>query len=246
MGQLHAFDGLTLKEIWNDPELERFAKFNPPTIADGKVFRPVWAHYSVMDTQPVGQNPAPTPLSQGKVVVYGLSDQGHMASRLQAQPRHLGGGWDPARRYTIRELLARLGGAGVLAMPLGEEVELRDERRGRRQDFTGTISSARQRVSSRAVANLGRPTFHHPPRSVVEVRASIFWSEETGAHVVVGEILEEYLRRGGARGQLGYPIASETDTDDCHGRISRFEYGAIVWDAQNGAKIHLHDQSSGP
>ncbi|WP_190858548.1 hypothetical protein, partial [Actinomadura sp. RB99] len=51
-GILHAFDALTLRELWNDPQPELFAKFNPPTIADGKVFRPVFAQYEI-PAQPV-------------------------------------------------------------------------------------------------------------------------------------------------------------------------------------------------
>ncbi|MCC5481049.1 LGFP repeat-containing protein, partial [Streptomyces barringtoniae] len=242
MGQLHAFDGLTLREIWNDPELERFAKFNPPTVADGKVFRPVWAHYNLMDTRPPGQNPAPTVAGQGKVVVYGILDQQRTAAQVEAQRMRLRGGWDPAHRWTIGELRARLGGAGLLARPLGEEITLDDERRGKRQDFVGTISSDRQRVSSRAVVELGRSTFHHPPRNVVEILTSVFWTEETGAHLVLGEIREEYLRQGGPAGRLGYPIASESSSQDPGGRVSSFECGEIVWDPQAGAETRLHDQ----
>jgi hypothetical protein len=45
-GVLHAFDALTLKELWSDKmddardEIGYFAKFVPPTIADGKLFIP--------------------------------------------------------------------------------------------------------------------------------------------------------------------------------------------------------------
>src|SRR5262249_10582999 len=46
-GKLVAFDALTLKDIWQDLMPEWFAKFNPPTIADGKVLRPVFAQYKV-------------------------------------------------------------------------------------------------------------------------------------------------------------------------------------------------------
>ena len=45
---------------------------------------------------------------------------------------------------------------------------------------------------------------------------------------MIGEIRDAYLLQGGPAGRLGYPIASETDTDDCHGRISRFEHGEIA------------------
>ena len=68
-GHLVAFDAMTLKELWRDPQLERFAKFNPPTIADGKVFRPVFAKY---DSKNQGDAPIPDPRAPGKVVVYGL------------------------------------------------------------------------------------------------------------------------------------------------------------------------------
>jgi hypothetical protein len=43
---LHAFDAVTLQELWNDKQNEPrdgvgyFAKFVPPTIANGKVFVP--------------------------------------------------------------------------------------------------------------------------------------------------------------------------------------------------------------
>lgn len=35
-----------------------------------------------------------------------------------------------------------------------------------------------------------------PPRRPVPVSASIYWSQDAGAHVVLGEIRDEYLRRG--------------------------------------------------
>jgi hypothetical protein len=58
-GTLVAFDARTLVELWRDPIPESFAKFCPPTIADGKVIRPTFAN-----------NRAPG--YPGKVVVYGL------------------------------------------------------------------------------------------------------------------------------------------------------------------------------
>jgi hypothetical protein len=148
-------------------------------------------------------------------------------------------------RWTIRELIERLGHRGVLATPLGEEIELTDERGGRRRDFMGTVTSPRQRVSVRRAAELSTPTFHHSSQNRVHVRASVFWSTETGAHIVMGEIREAYLHHGGPAGQLGYPIASETDTDDCRGRVSRFQHGEIVWDAKTGAQVRPRDRSTG-
>jgi hypothetical protein len=43
-GTLIAFDAKTLIELWRDPIPETFAKFCPPTIADGKVIRVTFAN----------------------------------------------------------------------------------------------------------------------------------------------------------------------------------------------------------
>src|SRR5215471_9449525 len=42
-GVLVAFDAMTLKELWRDDDDIAYAKFMPPTIAGGKVFRPTFA-----------------------------------------------------------------------------------------------------------------------------------------------------------------------------------------------------------
>ncbi len=42
-GRLVALDALSLKELWRDDDDIGFAKFNPPTVAGGKVFRPTFA-----------------------------------------------------------------------------------------------------------------------------------------------------------------------------------------------------------
>jgi hypothetical protein len=57
-GTLVAFDATTLAELWRDPVPESFAKFCPPTVADGKVIRATFAsdvHHGVA----------------GKIIVYG-------------------------------------------------------------------------------------------------------------------------------------------------------------------------------
>jgi hypothetical protein len=237
---MHAFDGLTLSELWADLQEERFAKFNPPTIADGKVFRPVFSQYSYNDTQPGGSNPAPARVGPGKVVVYGLS---HHIDRLPPpmQVRRWAGGSDPVPLSTIAELTQRLGGMAALAEPLGDELEIGDERSGRRRDFRAMVTNRSQRVPSRALLDGADPTCHKPPRRTVELQASIFWSEATGAHAVAGEIRDEYLRLGGPTGRLGYPVAPETDTADRRGRVSRFEGGEIVWDPDTGAEASLSE-----
>ncbi len=71
------------------------------------------------------------------------------------------------------------------------------------------------------------------------VVSSIFWTAETGACVVTGEIREHYLRNSGPTGELGYPVSDETDTADGTGRVSYFENGYIIWDSQHGATMRL-------
>jgi hypothetical protein len=56
-------DGRTLAELWRDPGAVLFAKFCPPTVADGKVFRPSFA--------PNGPDNAY--IGPASIVVYGLT-----------------------------------------------------------------------------------------------------------------------------------------------------------------------------
>jgi hypothetical protein len=55
----------TLVELWRDSSPVLFAKFCPPTVADGKVFRPTFA--------PNGPPPNNAYIGPGKVLVYGLT-----------------------------------------------------------------------------------------------------------------------------------------------------------------------------
>ncbi len=63
MGRLMAFDALTLQELWRDESDVPFAKFIPPTIADGKVFRVTGSDNNVDGT--------PNPSGNGHLLVYG-------------------------------------------------------------------------------------------------------------------------------------------------------------------------------
>jgi hypothetical protein len=225
---LVAFDALSLNEIWRDHTPEWFAKFNPPTIADGKVFRPVFAQYAV-PPQDHDDGSAPSVLGPGKVIVYGLLNAPHSGT----SQHHWGswrGGRDPEPRFSISEKWQRHGGSGALAHPVGEEIELGDTRGGRRRDFEGWVAI------SRGVAEV---SCHRPPTQSKPVFASIYWSEATGAHIVRGEIRDEYLRQGGHASELGYPIADEGGTADGKGRVSYFECGEIVWYPDTGAETRV-------
>ena len=68
---------------------------------------------------------------------------------------------------------------------------------------------------------------------------SIYWTPQTGANVVVGEIRSKWAELGWERSFLGYPTTDETDFPD-GGRANAFEHGSIYWWTDVGA-IELND-----
>jgi uncharacterized protein with LGFP repeats len=66
--------------------------------------------------------------------------------------------------------------------------------------------------------------------------ASIYWTPQTGAFEVHGDIRIHYGRKGGHRGFLRYPVTDETGTPDGVGRFNHFEGGSIYWTPRTGAK----------
>jgi uncharacterized protein with LGFP repeats len=64
---------------------------------------------------------------------------------------------------------------------------------------------------------------------------TIFWSRNTGPHVVRGEILKRYLSLGGP-GLLGYPTGDDTAATVNPGYYTDFQGGAIYWSAATGAR----------
>lgn len=61
-------------------------------------------------------------------------------------------------------------------------------------------------------------------------RGSIYWTNDTGAQLVVGAIRDKWASLGWERSWLGYPISDETEfTEADDGRISVFQNGAIYW-----------------
>lgn len=68
-GRLVAFDALTLETLWNDDDpTVGFAKFCPPTVAGGKVFRAAFVRKHFI---------APAGTDKGRLLVYGLCGKGH-------------------------------------------------------------------------------------------------------------------------------------------------------------------------
>lgn len=67
---------------------------------------------------------------------------------------------------------------------------------------------------------------------------SIYWTPQTGAHEVHGDIRAEWARLGWERGRLGYPTSDEKDTPD-GGRVSDFEGGNILWWPRRGVDVRM-------
>jgi uncharacterized protein with LGFP repeats len=64
---------------------------------------------------------------------------------------------------------------------------------------------------------------------------TIFWSRDTGPHVVRGAILQRYLSLGGP-GLLGYPTGDDTAATVNPGYYTDFQGGAIYWSQATGAR----------
>jgi hypothetical protein len=208
-GRLAAFDATTLKQLWNDNDSITFAKSVPPTIADGNVIRAT---------------------ASNQVLVYGL------LKRIPPFPPHP---WPLAVCLTISGKYGTYGGeSGILGKPTGDEKSVGDKLEGRYQEFRGNIPGMTRTVSSeKEPAGMEMPTCSVPPGKETFVDSRVYWSSKTCAHVVTGQILKLYLKLGGPKGKLGYPIDDETNSSDHYGRISKFERGEIIWHANTGAKV---------
>jgi uncharacterized protein with LGFP repeats len=66
--------------------------------------------------------------------------------------------------------------------------------------------------------------------------ASIYWTAQTGAFEIHGDIRVHYGRLGGHRGFLGYPLTDETGTPDGVGRYNHFEGGSVYWTPTTSAR----------
>ncbi|MCX6482896.1 MAG: hypothetical protein NT146_06410 [Mycobacterium sp.] len=68
----------------------------------------------------------------------------------------------------------------------------------------------------------------------------IFYSPDTGAHAVTGAILSKYESVGGATGDLGFPVGTESDGGVPNSRISSFSAAdkpVIFWTPDTGAIV---------
>ena len=67
---------------------------------------------------------------------------------------------------------------------------------------------------------------------------SIYWTPQTGAHIVWGAIRGLWSRMSWERGPLGYPLTDEiaTPKPKDYGRFNHFEGGSIYWTPATGAQ----------
>ena len=210
-GRLAAFDALTLKEIWHDDGGYIFAKSVPPTIADGKVIRAT---------------------ASGTVLVYGLLDHDGHHRRLMAAA-------DAGGAEAIDLAYKRSGGEhGLLGIPKGDPKQLDDG--GWSRDFTSSLQLhgyTTVSVHPNHLAMTVSCSHPLPPESQTPVGSSIYWGPHTGAHIVIGEIREFWLKQGGPHGPLGYPVSDEKPSADGSGRTSEFEHGKVHWHIDTGAVV---------
>lgn len=68
---------------------------------------------------------------------------------------------------------------------------------------------------------------------------SIYWTPDTGAHEVHGQIHTKWKKLGFEKSFLGYPLTDEQKCPDNIGRYSSFQGGVIYWTSTTGAcEIH--------
>jgi hypothetical protein len=215
---LVAFDAITLAELWRDDDDIAFAKFNPPTVAGGKVFRSTFANkllvYGLRST------PATTPcynIAQ-KYQNYSNADGllGASTSAESTAPdgvgrfEHFANGsiyWTPTTcaHEVMGSIHAKWSSIGWERSPLGYP------------------------ITDETVAPDGVGRYNHFQSG------SIYWTPNTGAYEVHGAIRDRWSAMGWERSALGYPISDETDEVDGTGRFNLFEHGSIHWKRATGA-----------
>jgi LGFP repeat len=225
-GRLAAFDPLTLRELWHDDGGYLFAKFTPPTVADGRIVRATLS---------------------GRVVVYGVHDQpphgliGRARAALASLFRATPAPPPPvAGRAAVDEKYRLMGGeTGFLGAPSFDARPVQDRAGGWYRDFHGVIVGAvPATISARHLPPGTPPAPGHRPWSGIGTpfASSIYWSPATGAHVVTAEIRDAWLASGGPAGPLGYPISDEAP-DAAGQRFVELEHGRISWSAGGGAQV---------
>lgn len=154
---------------------------------------------------------------------------------------------------SIEQKYLSLGGCGsFLGVPLGEELVTPD-RNGRFSAFANGSIYWTERTGAHEVHGairdtwrdtgwelgpLGYPTSdEHPVGDDIGVMSdfesgAVYYTPDTGAHEVYGEIKKRHDELGGVKGKLGYPTSGERDVPG--GRAVDFEHGTLIWRAASG------------
>jgi hypothetical protein len=211
---LYAHDATNLHELWNNgPDSVPLAKFNAPTIANGKVFLPSIGLFQVYGELPIFKFP--------------VVQQYCSITCLLPWP------W-----LAIEREWSNLGGPEGL---LGQaEDKIRPEHDGGySQDFVTLVAGGGfghvsvppsvKIMPEMCEHNMG----YHPD---LRIESSIYASKATGAHFVRGEIRRLWLASGGIE-RFGYPLTNETATADGFGLMTRFQRGTIYWYPGGNAQI---------
>ncbi len=229
-GRLVAYDASTLAELWRDDDDVAFAKFNPPMIAGGRVYRPTFGKELIVygHASPPPMTPCYT-IAQ-KYAVFGGSDGsiGNATTGENVAPdgtghyQHFNGSWgerpwgDSSIYWTpttcaqsirggIRAKWSSLGWERFFGYPTTDETPTPDQY-GRYNHFQW---------------------------------GSIYWTPKTDAHEIHGSIRDKWSTLGWER-FFGYPTTDESTTPDGIGRYNHFDGGgSIYWTPSTGAhEIH--------
>lgn len=229
-GRLVAYDASTLAELWRDDDDVAFAKFNPPTIAAGRVYRPTFGKELIVygHTSPPPATPCYT-IAQ-KYDLYSAADGSigtpttgeNVAPDGVGHYQHFNGStgdrpwgdsslyWTPTTcahsiRGAIRGTWSSLGWERFFGYPTTDETATPDQY-GRYNHFQW---------------------------------GSIYWTPKTGAHEIHGAIRDKWASLGWER-FFGYPTTNESTTPDGVGRYNHFDGGgSIYWTPSTGAhEIH--------
>jgi hypothetical protein len=234
-GTLVAFSADTLDELWRDDDNIGFAKFNPPTIAGGKVFRATFADKLIV----YGPKSGPTPASCYTIaqVYENFSGKNGLLGSEIIEPDGIG----PAPKIAGGENHRTYAGGAIYwtDKTCAHEVHgaifqwrgVADRTKGIYAEWqalglsTGLLGYP---VTDETVTPDGIGRYNHFQNG------SIYWSPTTGAHEVHGAIRGEWARRGWEQSSLGYPVSDETGEPDGSGRVSVFEHGAVHWNRSTG------------
>ncbi|WP_025357548.1 LGFP repeat-containing protein [Kutzneria albida] len=66
----------------------------------------------------------------------------------------------------------------------------------------------------------------------------IYWSQDTGAHTILGEIGLKWAALQAEIGQLGFPTGDEERNPDQDGRRQKFQHGQLYWHPQRSHGAH--------